>query len=573
MISAMEEPPASSPTAEDAKNNEAGTPKLGTPKIPTPTGTLQDNGTTSPNPNIALNMAPKEQDFLNAKSYLLKTSIKSNLNLYDHLSRVLTKVLNERPENVVDVFEDISKDVKRSGFTSQTDTILDKVDKSTEVILAQVQKPLFEKNQEEAEHEGGEDEVETPLPNLPELMFYFEQAGIGMSREEMMRIFLALKQLVDNYPLQSCRFWGKIYGTEQNYIVAEVEYREGEEEEEEEEEEHEAEDADLEKEDEGEGEGEEQEEDDTPKPDYKPPPVIPKEDNRTGTNKKTFFVCNEPGQPWVKLPPITPAQIVGARQIKKFMTGRLDAPIISYPPFPGNESNYLRAQIQRISAGSQISPLGYYQFDEEEEEEEEEGTRENFMENPDFEGIPVKDLVDPSLSNWVHHVQHILPQGRCQWFAPVQQQEDDFEDEEEEEEREEPDEPEPEIGPPLLTPISEDVEIENIQPWSARLSSALVPQYAIAVLQSNLWPGAFAFGTEKKFENVYMGYGHKYSPDNYSPTPPPAVQEEYPSGPEITETEDPTPEEEMALRAAQQEAMEAAEEMEDPEEDEEEDDE
>lgn len=51
-----------------------------------------------------------------------------------------------------------------------------------------------------------------------------------------MRIFLALKQLVDNYPLQSCRFWGKIYGTEQNYIVAEVEYREGEEEEEEEEE-------------------------------------------------------------------------------------------------------------------------------------------------------------------------------------------------------------------------------------------------------------------------------------------------------------------------------------------------
>ena len=57
-----------------------------------------------------------------------------------------------------------------------------------------------------------------------------------MGREEMMRIFLALKQLVDNYPLQSCRFWGKILGSEKNYIVAEVEYREGEEEEEEEDE-------------------------------------------------------------------------------------------------------------------------------------------------------------------------------------------------------------------------------------------------------------------------------------------------------------------------------------------------
>ncbi|XP_071500159.1 radial spoke head protein 4 homolog A-like [Diadema antillarum] len=553
---------------DEPQNNEA-TPKEGTPKPQTPTGTPQAAVATPP--NMAMNLTPKEEALVNAKSYLLKSSSKSNLNLYDHLSRILTKVLDERPENVVDIFEDISKDVKKSKFTSGTDTILDKVDRSTEVQLAETQRALFERNQEEAEHEGGEEEVETPLPNLPELMYYFDQAGVGVSREEMMRIYLALKQLVDNYPLQSCRYWGKIFGTEKNYIVAEVEYREGEEEEEEEEEEHEAEEPEVEK-DEEEGEGEEAEEDVLPKPDYKPPPVIPREENRTGTNKKTFFVCNEPGQPWVKLPPITPLQVVTARQIKKFFTGRLDQPIVSYPPFNGTEANYLRAQISRISAGTQISPLGFYQFDEEEEEEEEDGNRDSFIESPDFEGIPVKDLVDPSLANWVHHVQHILPQGRCSWFNPVQQQEDDFEDEEDEEEREEPDEPEPEVGPPLLTPISEDVEIENISPWSARLSSTLVPQYAIAVIQSNLWPGAFAFGTEKKFENVYIGWGHKYSPDNYSPPPPPPVQEEFPSGPEITEAEDPTPEEEAALRAAQQEAMEAAEEMEDEEEEDGEDD-
>jgi len=41
---------------------------------------------------------------------------------------------------------------------------------------------------------------------------------------------------------------------------------------------------------------------------------------------------------------------------------------------------------------------------------------------------------------------------------------------------------------------------------------------------------------------------------------------EFPSGPEITEAEDPTPEEEAALRAARAEAMEAAEEMEEAEE-------
>ena len=63
-----------------------------------------------------------------------------------------------------------------------------------------------------------------------EQSYYFEQAGIGLCREEMIRIWMALKALVDTHSLEHARFWGKIFGTEQNYIVAEVEYREGEEE-------------------------------------------------------------------------------------------------------------------------------------------------------------------------------------------------------------------------------------------------------------------------------------------------------------------------------------------------------
>ena len=70
----------------------------------------------------------------------------------------------------------------------------------------------------------------------------------------------------------------------------------------------------------------------------------------------------------------------------------------------------------------------------------------------------------------------------------------------------------------------------------------------------------------RKFENVYIGFGHKYSQDNYSPPAAPLIMDEFPSGPEITEAEDPTPEEEAALRAARQEAAEAAEEMEEGEE-------
>merc|ERR550532_2520131 len=51
--------------------------------------------------------------------------------------------------------------------------------------------------------------------------------------------------------------------------------------------------------------------------------------------------------------------------------------------------------------------------------EEGAGARENFIINPDYEAHPMRDLVDPALSHWVHHVQHILPQGRCVWFPPA----------------------------------------------------------------------------------------------------------------------------------------------------------
>lgn len=70
---------------------------------------------------------------------------------------------------------------------------------------------------------------------------------------------------------------------------------------------------------------------------------------------------------------MSPKQIILARDIKKLFTGNLKAPIVCFPPFPGTERHYLRAQIARISATTQISPNGYFQSPEEEEEEEEEG--------------------------------------------------------------------------------------------------------------------------------------------------------------------------------------------------------
>ncbi|PKU30032.1 hypothetical protein llap_19664 [Limosa lapponica baueri] len=445
---------------------------------------------------------PKSQTLAieNAKAYLLKSSTTSGLNLYDHLANTLTKILDEQPTNAVDILENISKDVKWAQFQKKMDTLRDEHEILPTFEAAEKRKALFLKPNGEGDEELEEEIGETPLPNVMETAFYFEQAGIGLSKDESYHIFLALKKLVSVQPLQTCRFWGKILGLEMNYIIAEVQYLEGEEEEETEEEEVPEE---REKEvDEVEDEEEKEKEYEPPVSTYKPPPVIPKEENGTGANKYVYFVCNEPGKPWVKLPPVTPAQIVCARKIKKFFTGRLDAPVVSFPPFPGNEANYLRAQIARISAGTQISPIGFYQFAEEEgdEEEEMEGGRDTYEENPDFQPLSVAEMVD-SLSAWVHNVQSILKQGRCVWLNPLQKSEEEEENEEEEKEEEPeelPQELQQEIGPPLLTPLSEDEGIQNIPAWTARPSTNLIPQYAVAVLQSNRWPGAYAFASGKE---------------------------------------------------------------------------
>lgn len=64
-----------------------------------------------------------------------------------------------------------------------------------------------------------------------------------------------------------------------------------------------------------------------PEPFYIKPPTIPRERPRTGVNKMAYYVCSSPGQPWVKLPAVTPQQISVARLIKKFFTGNLTASV------------------------------------------------------------------------------------------------------------------------------------------------------------------------------------------------------------------------------------------------------
>lgn len=79
--------------------------------------------------------------------------------------------------------------------------------------------------------------------------------------------------------------------------------------------------------------------------------------------------------------------------------------------------------------------------------------------NPEFEGIPNDQLIN--VSNWVHHVPYVLPQGKVTWESPKVVKEEvageEGEEKEEEEEAEDESTPaEPETGPAPLTPISSD---------------------------------------------------------------------------------------------------------------------
>ncbi|KER20038.1 hypothetical protein T265_11320 [Opisthorchis viverrini] len=468
--------------------------------------------------------------------------------LYDTLKTMLKAVFLMPKYETYDSFEKINECIKKPD---DNDSISPEQES---VNLAKVKEKLFVKAEDEDTEPVIEEGFEHPLPNFMEVMYHFGKAGVGLCSYEITCLYLGLKMLVNSHPLKSARFWGKVFGLAKNYYIVETEFIEGEDEEGEEE-------AEQIKEtprneltnliDEAEENVETY-----PKSRWKPPPKVPQEPTHTGANKKVYFVCQEPGLPWIRLPPVTPEQIRLSRSICCLFTGNLDAKVDSTPSFPGTETNYLRAKIARISAATHISPEGFYQFGEEEEEEaldEEEGERQNYVRNEEYEPLPMEKLADRSLQHWVHHVSYILPQGRVTWWNPNQSLLDEMSEDEQEEEEEgltilSPSKPE--RGPPILTSIAADASLSDYPAWSARLSSAIIPEHAVAVVSSNIWPGAHAIAWDKAFENIYIGWGVKATAPGFQPYLPQNVMDEFQNHSEVAELTDPTPEEEAALRKA-----------------------
>lgn len=312
------------------------------------------------------------------------------------------------------------------------------------------------------------------FPDLIDEANMLEWAGVSLGKGEIYRLFLSIKKLAESLPgdVASLRFFGKINTRGAPYYIVEG----------------------LSPEDE---EG----------------IIDTQQEGRNGANKYAYWVIQSvESDSWVKLPNVKMAQIVIARQFKRLLTGNLDAPVPSYPPFPGTEKNLLRAQIARIVGSTSVSPEGFFEKDEEQDPPT--------VKRP--EEIPFKNGSDLKEStSWRHHEIELNRMGR---ITKMPEQTD---------ENGEPIADEEQYNEPLmeLTPES----------WTFRVCPAGsgVSASSVGVARSTVWPGALAVASGRKFVNVYIGNAIIYEATTYTPPLPGPIQGEWMPSEEFSLVEQP----------------------------------
>ena len=403
--------------------------------------------------------------FEEAKQYLRREDQRGD-SLYEHLSRVLLKVIVEKPQDANAMFEQISQELRGTAYSEPVSN----EEGSAEVMIADKDLQL-EWCSAAAELYGSteSDATEVAYPDLMTESNIYEWAGVSLGRAEAYQLYLAVKKKALALG-QGLRFWGKIVGRSGIYYVIQ-------------------------------GENTDSSGDN-----------VKLVEGTEGANKYSFWVCLHVGAEWTKLPNLTPEAVIVARKIRRFFTGDLNAPIPSYPPFPGSsEAHLLRAQVAQITSECSVSPGGFYMEDEDTEEGIKAIKKVEDME----ETKSLDELKD--ISAWVHHEVPINVNGRCN-----QPPSDEARQEGEDVAEELPD-------LPLLSSISED-EVTDGPAWDVSISpnGPGMSADSIVIVKSLKWPGAFAAAFGNKYINIYCGYGFESSRGVvYKPPAVPQVQPEW----------------------------------------------
>ncbi|CAF1668018.1 unnamed protein product, partial [Adineta ricciae] len=370
-----------------------------------------------------------------------------NNDIYDQVVQILRHHLLYRPNQPYKLVEEFY----RTNMTDETETFLD-----VKKQLAILSNPsIVENNTEEI------------LRNMLEIDNFLKIIGVGLNMErEIYWIWISMKMLVINNPnIQKLRFWGKIFGTQNDYYIVEADFHF------------------FDEIDSNDAEfityqnmfsAEEETNMITNK-------TIPPELAGEGVNEKIIYVSTGIDQPFVQLPLVTPEQIELSRRIQRFFTGDLEATVLSPSGFPGVEKHLLRAQIQRVSAGTQIAPKDYFREsvrDESEEEEEEESSNEEsnvrnmkLKINDDFKGHTIENLALISGEHWVHCAPYLYAQGRNIYYSQLAGS------------------AKFERNIHSFSSLNDDIAIDEFHPaWSIGVTSTCVPNYTKVFVRSNRWP-------------------------------------------------------------------------------------
>jgi radial spoke head protein 4A len=420
-------------------------------------------------------------DVAKAKALLMKEE--GGNSVYQHLTELVMKLITEQPDNALASFEALSQSVKGKSFPDfGTGGMTAGRAASAELTAARAAllgatAATFRAPAADESGAGGPGE---PVQNLTEDANLLEWGGVGLGRTEAFRLHQALKHLAARFPAKGLRWWGRVFGRRGDYLVAEGVC---------------------------EAEGEEGEED-------KDALGNAVQKTGDGPNKFTYFVTPALGQPWTRLPRVTPHQLSAARALRRYLSGDLTAEVAGHPPFPGTEANYLRAILSLVSAGTAIAPAGAFAAVEGDEGGAIEPAEE--YEAPDL----------ASVDGWVHTALDINALGRTRRNPPVLGADGE----------EVADEGAPEPSAPLK-PLSEDAPVdegaaEGGGAWDVKpcpvlgLSEGEAPS-GPSVVRSLRWPGAVTVGLGKRYVGAYVGWGLPVSTAPYQPPLPAPIPEQY----------------------------------------------
>eukprot|EP00397_Hematodinium_sp_SG-2012_P035722 GEMP01038465.1.p1 GENE.GEMP01038465.1~~GEMP01038465.1.p1 ORF type:complete len:449 (+),score=110.04 GEMP01038465.1:133-1479(+) len=405
----------------------------------------------------------------------------------NHLAGLLGEVLREKPKDALNKLEVLSAFLKRYRFhpTPAPDTVVP-------TPVTQQRLNAMEALQRSKVRYTGKAEIR----NFGDDTEMLRWAGISFGDQTNYDLTLRVQTLAESLgtSLVNLRFWGKMLGTSYDYFIVEGQL--------------------------------------TPRTVEVGGDIEPR---GQGANTWSYWaLSSKPGSEWALLPNVRPGWIITSKPIRKYLTGDLDAEVLGFVSFPAKERAYLRALIARISAACVLAPTGAFLA------AEEDGI---IQENPEFEFPPSDDL--KTQAPWIHARAHLLPNGKTQYPTA------DEGDEELALEIARQSVDDPLVA--RLRGIAEDEPAEEggSTGWIASqagdsskyLFDGVEKSYAVGVIRSTRWPGAYTVSQGARYCNIYVGYGLRDQGSPFSPLSPGDVQDEPQD--DGDEANEPNPDEEV----------------------------